>query len=119
MLENELDFENYIQIDPFNLAEQELTGFSNEDYIYTCLKLKEANLINAATQYYMDEPFPKINISSITWEGHKFLDNIRDDNVWKNTKSVLSKFTSTSISIISDVASQVISNIISKQLNLF
>ncbi|GAX07118.1 hypothetical protein IWT25_02466 [Secundilactobacillus pentosiphilus] len=47
----------------------------------------------------------------ITFEGHKFLDNIRDESVWKQTKqTIISKIGSASLNIISSVASKVISD---------
>ena len=59
-----------------------------------------------------------ILISSITYEGHQFLDNIRDDKVFAKTKAILSKFKSVSIEVISETASKVITNMINQQFNL-
>lgn len=55
---------------------------------------------------------------NLTYDGHKFLDNIRDDKVWKDTKTILSKFSSVSLSFVSSVASNVISQLIQKQFGL-
>lgn len=93
-------------------------NYSNSDLIYTADKLFEANYLNCIKSNQFNNSSPSIIIKSITYDGHQFLDNIRDDGVWKNTKSILSKFTSTSLGIISDISSQIISNIILKQLGL-
>lgn len=95
-----------------------LKNYSTSDLLYTADKLFETNYLNCIKSNHFTNNLPSIVIKSITYDGHQFLDNIRDDGVWKNTKSVLSKFTSTSLGIISDISSQIISNIISKQLGL-
>ena len=112
-IENKSSYSNLIYLNDITL-----NGYSTEDIIYTADKLIEAKYLNCKYAKTFDSDLPDIKVQSITYEGHKFLDNIRDNNVWSNTKNILSKFTSTSIGIVSDIASQVISNIISKQLNL-
>ncbi|MEQ2870605.1 DUF2513 domain-containing protein [Ligilactobacillus ruminis] len=82
---------------------------------YTVSKLKEANFITGNVQWANDSP-ALIMAGNLTYEGHKFLDNIRDDKVWKDTKTILSRFSSVSLSFVSSVASNVISQLIQKQL---
>lgn len=93
------------------------TSYSSDDIIYTIQKLNEANYLKAKFYYASDSVY-NLSVSSITWEGHKFLDTIRDDKVWKNTKSVISKFSSVSVTIVEKVASTVLTNLISKQMGL-
>ena len=98
-----------------NISSQEiqtrLKKYKHEDIYYTCLKLNEAGFIKV--DFFLDG---SASIEEITYNGHMFLDNIRDNNVWKKTQSILSKFTSTSLGIVQDVAAQVISNIITTSL---
>ena len=54
------------------------------------------------------------NIESLSFDGHSFLDNIRDNQVWLKSKKVLSSLKSVSIEIISQVAT----NVIYKKLGL-
>ncbi|WP_143454637.1 DUF2513 domain-containing protein [Ligilactobacillus salivarius] len=84
---------------------------------YTVLKLKEANFIDGDVWWTNNSP-ARIMVDNLTYEGHKFLDNIRDDKVWKDTKTILSKFSSVSLNFVSSVASDVISRLIQKQLGL-
>lgn len=108
---------------PFNqsLSHKELLEFSSiknysKDEVFYCLqKLKETNFIDMDIYH---NNTPTYDINSITWDGHKFLDNIRDDQVWANTKSIVSKFSSVSINMIEKVASNIITNIISKHMGL-
>lgn len=77
--------------------------YSKDDINYTCEKLAEANFLNIQTDICGN-----IFILSITYNGHQFLDNIRDNKVWSTTKSILSKLESVSIDIISKTATNVI-----------
>lgn len=95
-----------------------LKDYSKAIIVYTADKLLEAGYIKGSRHEYSGhDNLPSIGILSITWEGHKFLDSIRDDKVWKNTKNILSNFSSVSLGIVSSVASQVISNLIKQQIN--
>lgn len=84
---------------------------------YTVSKLKEAGFITGDIRWADNSP-AWIMAGNLTYDGHKFLDNIRDDKVWKDTKTILSKFSSVSLSFVSSVASNVISQLIQKQLGL-
>ena len=85
-----------------------LKKYSSKDITYTLKKLAEAGFIEIDKVTFENN----FNIKWMTYYGHQFLDNIRDSKVWKQTKSILSTFTSTSLGIVQNVASQVISNII-------
>lgn len=113
-IEENLEYGYYIQAN-----EVQIGNYSQQEILYAADKLLEAGYINATRKEYLDNPgIPQIRINSITWDGHQFLDNIRDNEVWKHTKGILSKFSSVSIGIINNVASQVISNIIKSQMGL-
>lgn len=93
----------------------ELNSYDNEDLVYTAMKLEEAGYIKAKISKFLDGS-ADVYVTELTWNGHKFLDNIRDDGVWKTTKEKISKFSSVSLSIIENVASQVLTNLINQQL---
>jgi len=108
---------NVFILDPNTYTnKQYLEGYSNSDFLYTCLKLKEAGFINCKVTYYSGISIPKLSISSITWNGHKFLDNVRDISIWNKTKNILNPLKSISIDLISETASKVIIHYIDKQL---
>ncbi|MCI8486356.1 MAG: DUF2513 domain-containing protein [Clostridia bacterium] len=87
-------------------------NYSKDDLIYTAEKLNEAGFINCIRKNYMGEKAPLIIVNSITYKGHSFLDNIRDNKVWSKTKGILSNVKSASIEVISETAAKVISNLI-------
>lgn len=52
--------------------------------------------------------FRRFNVDSLSFKGHEFLDNIKDDTVWKKAKKFVGEhLTSTSFSIIANVASKI------------
>lgn len=53
-----------------------------------------------------------IMISDLTPEGHEFLNNIREDNVWNGIKTVSSKVGAKSLEAVTQIASNVISELI-------
>ena len=108
--------ENLILNDLLSIENISLKDYSTEELLYTADKLYEAGYINCSKKIY-DNVDLVILVSSITYKGHQFLDNIRDEKVFAKTKSILSTFKSVSIEIISETASKVISNIINQQLN--
>ncbi|OTN87558.1 hypothetical protein A5819_000004 [Enterococcus sp. 7E2_DIV0204] len=90
--------------------------YSEEDIVYTILKLSEAHYLKVETQYG-DDTLQTLLITDVTWSGHQFLDTIRDNKVWKNTKSIVSKFSSVSVTLLKEVASTVLLEMIHKQIN--
>lgn len=80
-----------------------LKNFKEEDIVYTIKKLKEANYIEADVMIHPDGHFAMVK--HLTYEGHIFLDNIRDDGIWKKAKEKASKISSSvSINILSNIA---------------
>lgn len=113
-IEDNLTYSTYIYVN-----EIQLEGYTQEEIIYSADKLLDAGYITATRKVFISsDGTPQIEIKSITWDGHQFLDNIRDNKVWEQTKGILSKFSSVSIGIISNVAAQVISNIVKSQMGL-
>lgn len=81
-------------------------GIQNVEY--TLAKLGEAEYINAEIQQRPDGDLDFLGIYSITYPGHQFLENIRENKVWTKTKSIAGKVGSGSFALISQIASSVI-----------
>ena len=56
-------------------------------------------------------------IINLSPEAHEFLANIRQDTNWNKTKSIASKVGSFSLNVLKDISIEVISKVISDQLN--
>ena len=80
-----------------------LKDYSLNDISYTIEKLNEAGYIKASM--YIDGTAA---VYDITYNGHIFLDSIRDNNIWTKTKSKISKLAGVSLPIIQQVATQMI-----------
>lgn len=91
--------------------------YDRNSVAYTIIKLKEANYITGLVRWGNNQPV-LIKPGNLTFEGHKFLDNIRDDGVWKDTKKIISKFSSVSLTLISNVAAGVITQLIKNQIGI-
>lgn len=101
------------------LPNKELCDFTDEEVLYTANKLFDAGYIRVRSYGDFSGATTLIKVYDITWEGHQFLDTIRDNQVWLDTKRVLAKVSSASISFVSKIASQVLANLINKQLGSF
>lgn len=101
-----LDIENNLNLHETTTStdiQKRLKKYSLDDIYYTCQKLKEAGYLKV--DFFIDG---SCCIESMTYNGHQFLDNIRDDRIWKEVKSKISKLASASLPIIHQVASQAI-----------
>lgn len=85
----------------------ELKNYDADTIIYTAQKLNEAGFINGSFDFFMDDE-PYITISSLTYDGHNFLDAVRNKSVWTKTKEVASKITSISLPVLYEIASSIL-----------
>ena len=75
---------------PF-LCEQ-LPQYDEDTLNYTCLKLTEGGFLDSEIHSVPGETFPVlIWINSMTYQGHEFLDTIRDDTNWGKVKATAKK----------------------------
>ncbi|WP_046655411.1 DUF2513 domain-containing protein, partial [Paenibacillus larvae] len=84
--------------------------YSLDDVIYTTKMLQEAGYIDAKVTTTKDGICFIIN--SLTYSGHLFLDNIRDDGIWKEAKTRVSTMKSVSVDILSEVASSCVKSML-------
>lgn len=97
------------ELTPTNLYNS-LPSYTQDELTYTCIKLEEANLIDA---YIIQADNAKIlaRIFDLTILGHEFVKNIHNDDVWSTVKTTASKVGSFSIKTLITIASKVISNL--------
>lgn len=106
--ENALNNHNIIR---FGLDFEEFdTLFTSDELQYTSKKMIEGKLLEGRSIGNV-----QTEISGITWEGHKLLDNIRDDSVWKMVLQKVKKLESVSIYVISRIAQQTVLDIINSK----
>ena len=81
-----------------------------EDLQYTIIKLVEGNLITANLRYASNNL--QIYSVNLAYQGHEYLNNIRDNKIWKNTKKISSKLSSVSLEILKSIAINEINKVI-------
>ncbi|QIM63167.1 hypothetical protein A1D29_07665 [Pasteurellaceae bacterium Orientalotternb1] len=89
------------------LSSEDIRGFDRYTVAYHYNIMAQAGLITVADNSGIDE----IDYSalSLTWQGHEFLDKIRNDRVWNKVKrTVQSKSLDLSFDVIKQVAGTVI-----------
>lgn len=93
-----------------NTLEQKLPTYPEEQLWYTCLKLEEGGYLELITVPMIRMPMPGIKqIKGLTYQGHEFLDSIREKKNWEKTKHVAQKAGVFSLKALSEIAKNVAS----------
>ncbi|MDX1915167.1 MAG: DUF2513 domain-containing protein [Methylophilus sp.] len=94
------------------LASESIENYKPEVVSYHIYMMKEAGLIDA---HCLNSANASIVCfaSSLTWEGHEFLDKIRNENVWNKIKGhIKAKGLDLSFDVIKVVVTTIIGNMI-------
>lgn len=86
---------------------EQLPKYEDSEILYTIEKLKEAGYINAVLQFAAGH-FIDGAVSSITYSGHEYLDNIREPEVWRKVKAMLKNAGAITLPLISQAAQMLI-----------
>lgn len=109
-----LHLNDFISIqDKDTSTKKRLSMYDAETIKYTLMKLHEAGYLKDNLSIISGR-LVEYSTGALTWEGHKFLDTIRDPKIWKTTKEVASHLESVSITLISNIASNVLENYIQR-----
>ena len=111
-LEENLELNNSIYLENIKL------DYSSDDIYYSVQKLEEISYINARIIKADGVAILDAIIFDITFYGHEFLNTIRPKTVWEKTKDISGKLGTKSISAITQIASQIAAQLISKQMGL-
>ena len=82
-------------------VELQLPGHSDEEVSYHVELLSEAGFLEAYDLTTLDgyEWRPK----RLTYEGHEFLDTVRDPEIWRDTKEAAKKIGSSSVEVLFEI----------------
>lgn len=86
----------------FYFNETESMGFNEysiDEISYHLALLVEAGFVDGAATSAVP-----CTIRRLTWEGHEFLDNIKNDDIWSKTKERISGLKSTALSVVAAIA---------------
>lgn len=77
--------EQYIDTELYNI---QIENYNNLQMAYHCKILYEDGLIDNYSARYSDNTLDFFSVGPLTWEGHNFLDKIREDTTWNNVKKI-------------------------------
>ncbi len=86
-----------------------IEGYTEEQVGYHCYLLNEAGLIKATVVTANELKSPFAVPINLRWDGHEFLNNAKNENVWSQAKEAVSKIGDASFSVWASVLSQVVS----------
>ncbi|RFZ76464.1 DUF2513 domain-containing protein [Lacrimispora amygdalina] len=87
----------------------EIEGYTRNQVAYHSNLLYEAGLISDYKAQYADNEIYSFGVSSLTWDGHDFLDKIREDTTWNKVKDIIkNKALPMTLDVIKTVATGVI-----------
>lgn len=87
-----------------------IPGFTEEEIGYHCFLLNDAGLIDAADDSHAGSPSPSAIPLSLTWAGHEFIANAKNENIWGQAKESIKKVGEVSFSVWASVLSEVVKN---------
>ncbi|OUP02644.1 hypothetical protein B5F36_10465 [Anaerofilum sp. An201] len=90
---------------------------SFDEVWYTCIKLQEAGYIELKSVKQLRSPLPVISvICGLTYQGHEFLNQIRDDTNWAKIKEIGKKAGVVSLGYIAEIAKAVTTSAVTAAL---
>lgn len=105
----EIEKENTPNVSVENLFKKDFKKDSEDILSEHILLLSEADFIDSMHETLENGKMIFVGNVRITWKGYEFLEQIRNDSIWKEAKQILSKTNSFTIPIITNVASSIIS----------
>jgi hypothetical protein len=76
-------------------------GHSTEEVAYHLALLIQAGFVDGAV---VSKIIPMHVIRSLTWNGHEFLDNVRDKGIWNKTKERVQGLSSVGLDVVAAIA---------------
>lgn len=89
--------------------------YSEDVLNYHCLKLLEADFIDASQVPVRGQVLPQISkILALTYDGHQALEDIRPQPVWKQAKEAVAAVGSFSMHALAEAAAAIVSSGVSR-----
>lgn len=84
-----------------NFDTSDFPGHTDEEIGYHVDLLMEAGLVTGGDQTMDASSTP---ISRLTWNGHEFLDNVKDAGIWNQVKARVSTLPSIAFTVLAELA---------------
>lgn len=69
----------------------DLSSYTAEQIRYHEYQLVGADLLDGEVHFVADDDLPLVLIRDLTWAGHQFLANARNDTIWNRAKTEIVK----------------------------
>lgn len=86
---------------PLGPNELQIDGYDLEEVAYHIQLLKSAGFIRELGSKPLRYG---LNYSGLSWEGHEFLDSVRDDAIWRNTRTAVNAVGGFTFDLVKDMA---------------
>lgn len=106
-VENHTDGINFFELNETNYKNYHLLT----EYNFIIVRYHVKQLINGGFISEAGAVGNQILIIDLTWNGHQFIENIRNDNNWNKIKNIAKKAGSFSISLLAEIAAQVVAQV--------
>lgn len=84
-----------------------ISNYSVEEFHYTVSRLNEAGFFPKGSVLEVIDGII-IRLDALTWEGHQYLDCIRDENIWSQARKKVSGFGSVPLKVLGEIAASLI-----------
>lgn len=96
-----------------------IEGYSMDQVAYHCSILYEGGYVYDYKAQYGGNSLYSFGVGRLTWEGHGFLDKIREDTIWKRTKDIIKeKGLPLVFDIVKSVSTEVIAGLINSYVGM-
>lgn len=86
---------------PLGPNELQIDGYSGEKIAYHIQLLKSAGFVRELRSKPLRYG---LNYSGLSWDGHEFLDSVRDDAIWRNTRTAVNAVGGFTFDLVKDMA---------------
>ncbi|MGO5075220.1 DUF2513 domain-containing protein [Clostridium sporogenes] len=97
-------------VDVENLISKFSSKYDKDTINYHIRQIGNASLVE---EVFYSEDSPEL-ISDLTWEGHEYVNNIRDSKVWAKLKDLTKNLASVSLSVLIQKAPDIVNSLLPK-----
>ena len=114
-IEKDVDYHRILELKFDDTLPDNLQKYSAEELLYNIRQCKIANLIIDVHSF---DGGKYVTIADLSPDGHQFLANIRNDNIWGKVKKIAGVVGSNSLSAVTQIASNVVTELIKAQFGI-
>jgi hypothetical protein len=92
----------------FAPSEMKIDGYTPDQIAYHAHIMGQAGLVNAIDVTHMGSAGPEAMVSSLTWQGHEFLDAAREPTRWAQAKALVAKSGAASMQVWLEVLTDLV-----------